>query len=103
MMYYGSGPLSDVEPSVGQWSMIDTKMINGGKVLPAIIKCCYGKMFFDPAIPTMIFGADVTHPSPVDDSSPSIAAVVASTDWPEVMKIRALFSAQPHRIILLVS
>ncbi|KAF5188416.1 argonaute MEL1, partial [Thalictrum thalictroides] len=47
--------------------------------------------------PTIIFGADVTHPSPGEDSSPSIAAVVASMDWPEVTKYRGLVSAQNHR------
>lgn len=47
--------------------------------------------------PTIIFGADVTHPQPGEDSSPSIAAVVASMDWPQVTKYRALVSAQPHR------
>ncbi|XP_023738698.1 protein argonaute 5 [Lactuca sativa] len=47
--------------------------------------------------PTIIFGADVTHPSPGEDSSPSIAAVVASMDWPQVTKYKALVSAQPHR------
>ncbi|KAJ0982366.1 hypothetical protein J5N97_010621 [Dioscorea zingiberensis] len=48
-------------------------------------------------LPTIIFGADVTHPSPGEDASPSIAAVVASMDWPEVTKYRALVSAQEHR------
>ncbi|XP_048424946.1 protein argonaute 5 [Pyrus x bretschneideri] len=48
-------------------------------------------------IPTIIFGADVTHPQPGEDSSPSIAAVVASMDWPEVTKYRGLVSAQAHR------
>ncbi|KAK2980070.1 hypothetical protein RJ640_028799 [Escallonia rubra] len=47
--------------------------------------------------PTIIFGADVTHPSPGEDASPSIAAVVASMDWPFITKYRALVSAQAHR------
>ncbi|KAJ0083545.1 hypothetical protein Patl1_30531 [Pistacia atlantica] len=47
--------------------------------------------------PTIIFGADVTHPQPGEDSSPSIAAVVASMDWPEVTKYRGLVSSQTHR------
>uniref|UniRef100_R7WCW3 Protein argonaute 1D n=1 Tax=Aegilops tauschii TaxID=37682 RepID=R7WCW3_AEGTA len=47
--------------------------------------------------PTIIFGADVTHPHPGEDSSPSIAAVVASQDWPEVTKYAGLVSAQTHR------
>ncbi|CAH2060404.1 unnamed protein product [Thlaspi arvense] len=47
--------------------------------------------------PTIIMGADVTHPQPGEDSSPSIAAVVASMDWPEITKYRALVSAQTHR------
>ncbi|KDP43930.1 hypothetical protein JCGZ_05397 [Jatropha curcas] len=47
--------------------------------------------------PTIIFGADVTHPPPGEDSSPSIAAVVASMDWPGVTKYRGIVSAQTHR------
>ncbi|CAA7024297.1 unnamed protein product [Microthlaspi erraticum] len=46
---------------------------------------------------TIIMGADVTHPQPGEDSSPSIAAVVASMDWPEITKYRGLVSAQAHR------
>ncbi|KAL5732172.1 argonaute 1B [Ranunculus cassubicifolius] len=46
-------------------------------------------------VPTILFGADVTHPAPGEDSSPSIAAVVASQDWPEVTKYAGLVSAQP--------
>ncbi|KAL5732173.1 argonaute 1B [Ranunculus cassubicifolius] len=47
-------------------------------------------------VPTILFGADVTHPAPGEDSSPSIAAVVASQDWPEVTKYAGLVSAQPR-------
>ncbi|XP_047340340.1 protein argonaute MEL1-like [Impatiens glandulifera] len=47
--------------------------------------------------PTIIFGADVTHPAPGEDSSCSIAAVVASMDWPEVTTYKGLVSAQKHR------
>ncbi|PNT69195.1 hypothetical protein BRADI_3g51077v3 [Brachypodium distachyon] len=47
--------------------------------------------------PTIIFGADVTHPHPGEDSSPSIAAVVASQDWPEITKYAGLVSAQTRR------
>ncbi|KAG2670879.1 hypothetical protein I3843_14G106300 [Carya illinoinensis] len=47
--------------------------------------------------PTIVFGADVTHPQPGEDSSPSIAAVVASMDWPEVTRYRGIFSSQTHR------
>ncbi|KAE8680539.1 Protein argonaute 1A [Hibiscus syriacus] len=48
-------------------------------------------------MPTIIFGADVTHPQPGEDSSSSIAAVVASMDWPEITKYRGIVSAQTHR------
>ncbi|VFQ85364.1 unnamed protein product [Cuscuta campestris] len=48
-------------------------------------------------IPSIIFGADVTHPENGEDSSPSIAAVVASQDWPEVTKYAGLVCAQAHR------
>ncbi|KAL3812554.1 hypothetical protein ACJIZ3_013822 [Penstemon smallii] len=48
-------------------------------------------------IPTIIFGADVTHPENGEESSPSIAAVVASQDWPEVTKYAGLVCAQAQR------
>ncbi|KAF0908629.1 hypothetical protein E2562_026848 [Oryza meyeriana var. granulata] len=46
---------------------------------------------------TIIFGADVTHPAALDDSTPSIASVVASVDWPEVTKYNSVVRAQGHR------
>eukprot|EP00271_Cylindrocystis_brebissonii_P008513 TRINITY_DN2288_c0_g1_i1.p1 TRINITY_DN2288_c0_g1~~TRINITY_DN2288_c0_g1_i1.p1 ORF type:complete len:1120 (+),score=187.19 TRINITY_DN2288_c0_g1_i1:146-3505(+) len=46
--------------------------------------------------PTILFGADVTHPSPGDDT-PSIAAVVASQDWPEISAYRGLVRSQPGK------
>ncbi|XP_011010386.1 PREDICTED: protein argonaute 5-like, partial [Populus euphratica] len=48
-------------------------------------------------VPTIVFGADVTHPQAGEDAGPSIAAVVGSMDWPEVTKYRGLVSAQAHR------
>uniref|UniRef100_A0A0A9CYG3 Piwi domain-containing protein n=1 Tax=Arundo donax TaxID=35708 RepID=A0A0A9CYG3_ARUDO len=45
-------------------------------------------------VPTIIFGAHVMHPG--KGSGPSIAAVVASQDWPEVTKYAGLASLQAH-------
>ncbi|KAG8080616.1 hypothetical protein GUJ93_ZPchr0007g5817 [Zizania palustris] len=50
--------------------------------------------------PTIIFGAGVTHPGALDDSSPSIASVVAS-DWPLVTKYNSVVRAQGHRVELI--
>ncbi|VAI29476.1 unnamed protein product [Triticum turgidum subsp. durum] len=45
--------------------------------------------------PTIIFGADVSHPHHGEGrSSPSIAAVVASQDWPEVTNYAGLVRRQ---------
>ncbi|PUZ37585.1 hypothetical protein GQ55_9G130900 [Panicum hallii var. hallii] len=49
-------------------------------------------------MPTIVFGADVSHPSPGEGSAPSIAAVVASMDWPQVTKYKCLVSSQGHRV-----
>ncbi|KAI5005322.1 hypothetical protein ZWY2020_032565 [Hordeum vulgare] len=48
--------------------------------------------------PTIIFGADVTHPSALDDTAPSIASVVASQDWPQVTKYHGDVHEQGHRV-----
>ncbi|CAN4100830.1 unnamed protein product [Withania somnifera] len=64
----------------------------------SVLELAYNKQIpFLTDVPTIIFGADVTHPQPGEDSSPSIAAVVASMDWPEVTKYRGIVSAQAHR------
>ncbi|PWA91147.1 PAZ domain-containing protein [Artemisia annua] len=73
---------------------INVKVGGRNTVLSATLN---GRLPYVTDRPTIIFGADVTHPSPGEDSSPSIAAVVASMDWPQVTKYKALVSAQPHR------
>lgn len=59
--------------------------------------CALGKVPFYSEVPTIIFGADVTHPSPGEDSGPSIAPVVAAVDWPYMSTYKAVVSAQGHR------
>ncbi|KAK1390581.1 Argonaute 10 [Heracleum sosnowskyi] len=73
---------------------INVKMGGRNTVLMDAISC---RIPLVSDIPTIIFGADVTHPENGEDSSPSIAAVVASQDWPEVTKYAGLVCAQAHR------
>ncbi|KAL5712495.1 Protein argonaute 10 [Ranunculus cassubicifolius] len=73
---------------------INVKLGGRNTVLMDAISC---KIPLVSDIPTIIFGADVTHPENGEDSSPSIAAVVASQDWPEVTKYAGLVCAQAHR------
>jgi eukaryotic translation initiation factor 2C len=42
-------------------------------------------------------GADVTHPHPLDDISPSVAAVVGSMNWPAANKYVSRMRSQTHR------
>eukprot|EP00899_Mesostigma_viride_P020832 jgi/Mesvir1/28750/Mv19718-RA.1 len=48
-------------------------------------------------LPTIVMGADVTHPTGLEHGVPSLAAVVASMDWPACTKYRAAVRAQAGR------
>lgn len=50
-----------------------------------------------PHEPIIFMGADVTHPHPLDDSSPSVAAVVGSINWPAANKYISRMRSQTHR------
>ncbi|KAJ0973754.1 hypothetical protein J5N97_015719 [Dioscorea zingiberensis] len=47
--------------------------------------------------PVIFMGADVTHPHPLDDFSPSVAAVVGSMNWPAANKYISRMRSQTHR------
>ncbi|KAJ4866876.1 Protein argonaute 7 [Raphanus sativus] len=47
--------------------------------------------------PVIFMGADVTHPHPFDDCSPSVAAVVGSINWPEANRYVSRMRSQTHR------
>ncbi|XP_039057840.1 protein argonaute 7-like [Hibiscus syriacus] len=52
---------------------------------------------FRPDEPVIFMGADVTHPHPLDDCSPSVAAVVGSMNWPAANKYVSRMRSQTHR------
>ncbi|KAF7809084.1 protein argonaute 7 [Senna tora] len=47
--------------------------------------------------PAIFMGADVTHPHPLDDFNPSVAAVVGSMNWPNSNKYISRIRSQTHR------
>ncbi|KDP41247.1 hypothetical protein JCGZ_15654 [Jatropha curcas] len=47
--------------------------------------------------PVIFMGADVTHPHPLDDFSPSVAAAVGSMNWPAANKYASRMRSQTHR------
>ncbi|XP_072971133.1 protein argonaute 7-like [Typha angustifolia] len=47
--------------------------------------------------PVIFMGADVTHPHPLDDFSPSVVAVVGTINWPAANKYICRIKSQTHR------
>ncbi|KAF6159168.1 hypothetical protein GIB67_032785 [Kingdonia uniflora] len=54
-------------------------------------------------VPTMILGIDVSHGSPGQSDSPSIAAVVGSRYWPKISRYRASVRTQPPKVEMVES
>ncbi|KAL2904053.1 Protein argonaute 7 [Bienertia sinuspersici] len=58
---------------------------------------CQIPRLLKPSEPIIFMGADVTHPHPLDDSSPSVVAVVGSINWPSTNKYVSRMRSQTHR------
>lgn len=75
---------------------INAKLGGCNVILYNTLPCQIPRLFADDE-PVIFMGADVTHPHPLDDSSPSIAAVVGSMNWPEANKYISRMRSQTHR------
>ncbi|XP_072973895.1 protein argonaute 7-like [Typha angustifolia] len=58
---------------------------------------CQIPRIFSEDDPVIFMGADVTHPHPLDDFSPSVVAVVGTANWPAANKYICRISSQTHR------
>ncbi|XP_062211605.1 protein argonaute 7-like [Phragmites australis] len=75
---------------------INAKLGGSNVALYNSLSCQIPRIFSDEE-PVMFMGADVTHPHPLDDWSPSVAAVVASMNWPSANKYISRMRSQTHR------
>nr|XP_019709954.1 protein argonaute 7 [Elaeis guineensis] len=75
---------------------INAKLGGCNVVLYNTLPCQIPRIFRDDE-PVIFMGADVTHPHPLDDFSPSVAAVVGSMNWPAANKYISRMRSQTHR------
>uniref|UniRef100_A0A1D1ZCJ8 Protein argonaute 7 n=1 Tax=Anthurium amnicola TaxID=1678845 RepID=A0A1D1ZCJ8_9ARAE len=75
---------------------INAKVGGCNVVLYNALPCQIPRIFAEDE-PVMFMGADVTHPHPLDDFSPSVAAVVGSMNWPAANKYISRMRSQTHR------
>ncbi|KAL0926030.1 hypothetical protein M5K25_004411 [Dendrobium thyrsiflorum] len=75
---------------------INAKLGGSNVSLYNTLPCQIPRIFADDE-PAIFIGADVTHPHPLDDFSPSVAAVVGSMNWPAANKYISRMRSQTHR------
>nr|CAD1832378.1 unnamed protein product [Ananas comosus var. bracteatus] len=75
---------------------INAKLGGCNVALYNTLPCQIPRIFSDDE-PVMFMGADVTHPHPLDDYSPSVVAVVGSMNWPAANKYISRMRSQTHR------